>query len=124
MCLAKASALQASAVIVFAERHALTPWTAWFQGNKHIYANGGQAAISRSKSYMQAHEPPARPQGLEELLHLLAAQQVATRTEDEGEEREEGEPDAQRQADNQAYTQSTSHKTNIYLICLSEVRPM
>lgn len=50
----------------------------------------------------QAHEPPARPQGLEELLHLLAAQQVATRTEDEG---EEGEPDAQRQADNQAYTQ-------------------
>lgn len=73
---------------------------------------------------MQAHEPPARPQGLEELLHLLAAQQVATRTEDEGEEREEGEPDAQRQADNQAYTQSTSHKINVYLICLSEVRRM
>ena len=39
---------------------------------------------------------------MEELLHLLAAQQVASRTE----EGEEGEPDAQQQADHQAYTQS------------------
>lgn len=51
---------------------------------------------------VQALDPPARPQGVEELLHLLAAQQVASRTE----EGEEGEPDAQQQADNQAYTQS------------------
>jgi len=51
---------------------------------------------------VQAQDPPARPQGVEELLHLLAAQQVASRTE----EGEEGEPDAQQQADHQAYTQS------------------
>ena len=52
--------------------------------------------------YVQAQDPPARPQGVEELLHLLAAQQVASHTE----EGEEGEPHAQQQADNQAYTQS------------------
>ena len=51
---------------------------------------------------MQVQDPPARPQGVEELLHLLAAQQVASHTI----EGEEGEPDAQPQADNQAYTQS------------------
>lgn len=54
---------------------------------------------------VQAHDPPARPQGLEELLHLLAAQQVASHTP-EGEEGEEGEPNAQQQADSEAYTQS------------------
>lgn len=48
----------------------------------------------------QAQEPPARPQGLEELLHMLAAQQVASRTEGEA------EPNEQQQADSAAYTQS------------------
>ena len=31
----------------------------------------------------QAQEPPARPQGLEDLLHMLAAQQVTSQTEGE-----------------------------------------
>lgn len=47
----------------------------------------------------QAQEPPARPQGLEDLLHLLAAQQVASRTEGDA------EPDELQQVDNAAYTQ-------------------
>ncbi|DBB00685.1 TPA: hypothetical protein ACH3X3_002358 [Trebouxia sp. C0006] len=66
-----------------------------------------QASAATEPGYLfegqlsQAQDPPARPQGVEELLHLLAAQQVASRTE----EGEEGEPNAQQQADHQAYTQ-------------------
>lgn len=48
----------------------------------------------------QAQEPPARPQGLEDLLQLLAAQQAASRTEGEA------EPNEQQQADHAVYTQS------------------
>ena len=44
---------------------------------------------------VQAQEPPARPQGLEDLLHMLAAQQVTSQTE--------GETGSD---DTEAYTQS------------------
>ena len=48
---------------------------------------------------VQAHDLPARPPGLAELLHLLAAQQVASQNGDGN----EGEQDVQLQ---EAYTQS------------------
>lgn len=66
-------------------------------------------AQNRCCGAVQAHDPPARPQGLEELLHLLAAQQVASHTP----EGEEGEPNAQQQADNEAYTQSKLYFTQL-----------
>ena len=48
---------------------------------------------------VQVQDPPARPQGLEELLQMLAAQQVTSRQEGEA------EPNEQQQAANAAYTQ-------------------
>ena len=70
----------------------------WLQLN----ASFGTTCMMCLLPLVQAQEPPARPQGLEDLLHLLAAQQATIRSE---EQMEDGaQPTEQQQADNQAYT--------------------
>ena len=70
-------------------------------------------------SLTQAQDPPARPQGLEDLLHMLAAQQVDSQTDGDA------EPSEQQQADAAAYTQSMCarlHASNTVQIVLSGTR--
>lgn len=61
--------------------------------------------LCQDYGHVQAPEPPAGPQGLEDLLHLLAAQQAAVSTQ--GPTQEGTESSEQQQSDAEAYTQST-----------------